>query len=95
MKADYTTKLYKKLGVKENHINVNKNVKAIIVNFGDERGDIIVTNDNFGTKRKYANFTNGKKAAGLHPMCIVFSGVDIEHIFHTRYIGKDSCVYEF
>ena len=61
MKADATTKMYKKYGFSENHFMVNKAVKAVIINFGDERGDIIVENDNFGTNRKYADFTNGKK----------------------------------
>ena len=42
MKADVTTKIYNKIGVRENHNNVNKYLKAIIINFGDERGDIIV-----------------------------------------------------
>lgn len=95
MKADVTTKLYKKAGVAENHFRVNKNVKAVIINFGDERGDIIVSNDNFGTRRKYANFTEGKKKAGLHPMTIVFSGIEVAHIFHDRYIGADDLVHEF
>ena len=95
MKADVTTKLYKKAGVTENHFRVNKNVKAVIVNFGDERGDIIVSNDNFGTRRKYADFTEGKKKAGLHPMTIVFSGIEVAHIFHDRYIGADDLVHEF
>lgn len=65
---DKTTKLYKALGHEENHKNVNKTVKAVIINFGDDRGDIIVENDNFGTRRKYADFTKGKEKAGLHPL---------------------------
>lgn len=73
MKADKTTKLYKKVfDITENHFMVNRTVKAVIINFGDDRGDIIVKNDNFGTRRKYADFTNGKKEAGLHPLQIVF-----------------------
>lgn len=31
MKADVTTKLYKSIGVKEDHKSVNKLVKAVIV----------------------------------------------------------------
>lgn len=95
MKADVTTKLYKKAGVAENHFRVNKNVKAVIINFGDERGDIIVSNDNFGTRRKYANFTEGKKKAGLHPTQIVFSGLKCAKVCHDRYIGKDDLIHEF
>lgn len=95
MKADVTTKIYKSIGIKENHDNVNKFLKAVIINFGDERGDIVVKNDNFGTRRKYANFTEGKKKAGLHPMTIVFSGIEVAHIFHDRYIGADDLVHEF
>ena len=65
MKMELTTKMYDKVfEIKENHENVNRFVKAVIINFGDERGDIVVENDNFGTRRKYADFTNGKKKAG-------------------------------
>lgn len=95
MKADKTTKLYNNLGVKEDHKNINKTVKAVIINFGDERGDIIVKNDNFGTRRKYADFTNGKKEAGLHPMQIVFSGLELATILHERYINQNNEVCEF
>ena len=42
-----------------------------------QQGDIIVKNDNFGTRRKYADFTEGKKKANLHPLQIVFSGLEI------------------
>lgn len=95
MKADKTTKLYKKIGVNEDHTNVNSFVKAVIINFGDERGDIVVANDNFGTKRKYADFTEGKKAAGLHPYQIVFSGLDVAKIMKERYIGADDKIHTF
>ena len=75
--------------------NVNKWLKAVIVNFDDERGDLIVTNDNFGTRRKYANFTEGRKAAGLHPMQIVFSGVEMEHLTGGRYINQHDEICKF
>lgn len=94
MKADMTTKMYKKVfGVTENHFNVNKEVKAVIINFGE--GDIIVKNDNFGTRRKYADFTNGKIAVGLNPMQIVFSGLEAETITHSKYIDKNDQVKTF
>lgn len=96
MKADITTKIYKDaFRITENHENVNRMVKAVIINFGDERGDIIVTNDNYGTRRKYADFTNGKKAVGLHPMEIVFSGIELGRILHDRYIGSDDQIHTF
>lgn len=96
MKADLTTKIYKKVfGVTEDHFMVNKVVKAVIINFGDERGDIIVENDNFGTRRKYADFTNGKKKAGLHPAQIVFSGIRMAVALEERYIGADDKVHTF
>ena len=96
MKADFTTKIYSSVfGVKENHEKINKYVKAVIINFGDERGDIIVSNDNFGTRRKYACFTEGKKSAGLHPMQIVFTGIKDAYMFHKRYIGVDDRVHTF
>lgn len=96
MKAEATTKIYKKVfGIEENHFNVNREVRAVLVNFGDERGDIAVKNDNFGTRRKYADFTNGKKEAGLHPLQIVFSGLDVAKLLHERYIGKDGEIHTF
>ena len=96
MKAELTTRITKKLlGKTENHQNINKEIKAVIINFGDERGDIIVKNDNFGTRRKYADFTQGKKEAGLNPLQIVFSGWDMAHISHDKYIGADDEIYEF
>lgn len=96
MKKELTTKITKKLtGYDENHTNVNKFVKAVIVNFGDERGDIIVKNDNFGTRRKYADFTNGKKEVGLNPLQIVFAGIDIERTVNGRYINANNEVCYF
>ncbi len=96
MKKDLTTKIYQSVfGIDENHENVNKYVKAVIINFGDDRGDIIVENDNFGTDEKYADFTEGKKKAGLHPMQIVFSGVDMAKICHDRYIDADGNIRTF
>lgn len=94
--ADLTTKIYNDVfGVRENHDKVNRYVKAVIINFGDERGDIVVKNDNYGTRRKYADFTNGKKEAGLHPMQIVFSGIDVACTMKERYIGPDDQVHTF
>lgn len=97
MKKELTTRLYKDVfDIDEVHTNVNKFIKAVIVNFGDERGDIIVKNDNFGTRRKYADFTNGKKEAGLNPLQIVFSGLYIEVNFeNSRYINKNDEVCYF
>ena len=96
MKKDLTTKIYQDVfGIDENHENVNKYMKAVVINFGDDRGDIIVENDNFGTDEKYADFTEGKKKAGLHPMQIVFSGVDMAKICHDKYIDADGNIRTF
>ncbi|MFR0926920.1 MAG: hypothetical protein ACLSGD_07785 [Ruminococcus sp.] len=96
MKKELTTKIYKNVfDVEENHKNVNKFVKAVVINFGDSRGDIIVKNDNFGTRRKYADFTNGKKEAGLHPLQIVFTGLEIARITHERYINEKNEICYF
>ena len=85
MKKELTTKIYKKeFKIEENHTNINQFLKAIILEFEDEK--IIVENDNYGKKRKYADFTNGKKKAGLHPMQIVFSGIEAAKITHQKYI---------
>lgn len=95
-KMDLATKIYRDVfGIRENHGEVNRFVKAVVINFGDDRGDIIVTNDNYGTRRKYADFTEGKKAAGLHPMQIVFSGVEAAIISKDRYIGPDDKIHVF
>lgn len=95
MKKDLSTKIYKNVfDVQEIHKNVNNFVKSVIINFGDDRGDIIVKNDNFGT-RKYADFTNGKKEVGLHPLQIVFAGLDIEHLTHGRYINENDEICYF
>lgn len=75
--------------------NINSYVKAVIINFGDERGDIIVENDNFGTNERYADFTEGRKKAGLHPMQIVFTGLEIAHVLGDRYIGADDQIHKF
>ena len=96
MKADLTTRIYRKtFGTIENHKDINKYVKAVIINFHDSREDIIVENDNFGTRRKYADFTEGKRKAGLHPLQIVFSGLEMAKICHDRYIGSDNQIHEF
>jgi hypothetical protein len=96
MKKELTTKIYKNVfDVEENHKNVNKFVKAVVINFGDSRGDIIVKNDNFGTRRKYADFTNGKKEAGLYPLQIVFTGLEIARITHERYMNEKNEICYF
>lgn len=96
MKREATTTIYAKVfGVKEDHKNINKFCKAVIINFGDERGDIMVENDNFGTRRKYADFTLGKRKAGLNPMQIVFSGIDMAKIHRDRYIDKYGNIQTF
>lgn len=95
MKIEKTTNIYRKAGFEENHEKVNKFVKAVIINFGDSRGDIIVKNDNFGTRRKYADFTEGKKEAGLNPLQIVFSGLEMAKIMHDKYINANDEVCTF
>ena len=89
MKCDVSTEIYRAWGKVINQANVNQYVKAVIINFGDERGDLIVENDNFGTRRKYADFTNGKKKAGLNPMQIVFSDIDTARVSGDRYVNKN------
>ena len=97
MKIEMATKVYSDVfGAKiDEGKNINSWLKAVVVNFGDERGDIVVKNDNFGTRRKYADFSNGKCEAGLHPMQIVFAGIDVERMFNGRYIDKNDEVCFF
>ncbi len=95
-KMDVTTKIYKDVfNIHLDQDNVNKFVKAVIINFGDARGDIIVENDNFGTRRKYADFTEGKKKAGLHPLQIVFTNLEMAHISGDRYIDPQGNIKTF
>ena len=95
MKKEMATKVY--ADVFDRKIDEGKNInswlKAVIVNFGN--GDICVKNDNFGTRRKYADFTSGKREAGLHPMQIVFTGLDVERMLGGRYINKSNEVRFF
>lgn len=93
---DISTRIYKDVfGLTLNETGVNQHVKAVIINFGDERGDIIVENDNFGTRRKHADFTKGKEKAGLHPLQIVFPGLDLAHICKDRYINENDEICYF
>lgn len=93
MKADNSIKIYNKLGVTVD--NINKVVKAVILNFNDGRGDIIVHNDNYNTRRKYPDFTKGKATANLHPLQIVFVSIADSKISHQRYIDKNDNVCYF
>ena len=45
MKCDVSTKVYRAWGIELNQANANKYVKAVIINFGDERGDRYVNNN--------------------------------------------------
>ena len=95
-KMDLSAKNYRDVfGIRENHGKVNRFVKAVIINEGDDRGDIIVANDNYGTNRKYANFTEGKKAAGLPPTYIAFPGVETAIMCKQKYIGPDDKIHVF
>ena len=96
MKKEVTTQIYKNVfWMEENHENVNQFVKAVIVNFCDDRGASIVGNDNFGPRRTHADFTDGKKKAGLHPMQIVFSGLEMAKICSERYINQNGEICAF
>ena len=95
MKKEMATKIYSDVFEKkiDEGKNINSWLKAVIVNFG--HGDICVKNDNFGTRRKYADFTSGKREAGLHPMQIVFAGIDVEHMLGGRYISINDEICAF
>lgn len=93
MKTDAITKAYLKSGVVLNQNNLNSFVKAVILNFPD--GEVIVENDNFGTRRKYMDFTNGRIKAGLNPYQIVFTDLSLAHICGDRYIDNNNDVKYF
>lgn len=94
MKQDLTDKIYKDVfnfDISENlNINLNKYIKAIILDFHDK--SVVVENDNFGTRRLKMCFTEGKKKAGLHPFQIVFAGISSE--LETRYIDKNGNIHK-
>lgn len=94
---EMSTQIYKKVfGLKENHYQVNRYVKSVIIDFGEKHGgEVVVKNDNFGTTEKYADFTNGKKEAGLHPMQIVFRGIDTARELHDKFVAPDDKIYRF
>lgn len=98
MKKDISSKIIDKMAnqpVFADEASLNKEVKAVIINFGNSRGDIIVENDNFGTRRKYMSFENGKIKAGLHPLQIVWAGLESAQICHDRYVDKNGEVKQF
>lgn len=74
--------------------NINKWLKAVIINFGDDRGDITIRNSNFNTSKKHPDFTLGKEEAHLSPYQIVFSTLDLERSLNGRYVNeKDEIKY--
>ncbi len=93
MKKDGVANLYKNVFGLEIEKNLNKIVKAVILDFKDK--EIIVKNDNFGTRRKYLDFINGRKEAGLNPLQIVFAGIQCEAAVNSKFIGSDEKIHSF
>lgn len=87
-KADNTIKTALK-SYELNQKDVNKHVKAVILDFNDGRGEIVLENQNFKTRRKYADFTEAKKKAGLHPFQIVLMDIDIAIACRMKYIDEN------
>lgn len=76
MKMDISDKIYKDVFKQNNNvIGLNKIIKGIVYTTKDGK-EIIIKNDNFGTRRKYLDFTNGRKEANIHPLQIIVSDVD-------------------
>lgn len=73
--------------LKDTPIDFNKEVKAVVVGFRDR--EVIVENDNFGTRRRYPSFEKGKEKADLHPSQIVWAGLTLAAIVGDTYINKD------
>lgn len=95
---DVTIEIQQMLGVKQDYgTDVNKWLKAIIVSFRKDvdPNECIVANDNFGKRRKYPDFTEGRKAAGLHPLQMVYNGPTAEAQRDTKFIGKDDKIHSF
>lgn len=94
MKKDLSEKILNNVfNYKFDSKNLNKTVKAVILRF--ENREVIVENDNFGTNRKYMDFTKGKIKVGLHPMQICFSGIECAKIFGDEYINQDGVRVKF
>lgn len=88
MKREISDKIYKKVfNYTVDSTNLNKKVKAVVLKLNDR--EAIVYNDNFGTNHKYMDFTNGKIKAGLHPMQICFSSLEVARIFGDEYIDEN------
>lgn len=95
---DVAIEIQQMLGIKQEYgKDVNKWLKAIIVSFGKDvdPNEYVVTNDNFGKRRKYPDFTEGRKTAGLHPLQMVYNGPAAEAQSGTKFIGKDDKIHSF
>lgn len=54
-----------------------------------------IENANFGLRRKYPDFMESKKAHGLHPLQIIYAGVDIEKTGTAKYRDKYGEIHKF
>lgn len=73
-KADLTTKIYDEIfDVKENHFNVNREVKAVIINFGDNRGGHCCQQRQFRNSAQICRFHQWEERSGTSPNADCFS----------------------
>lgn len=80
--------------LKSDFSNLNKVLKSVIVDFKDGNGEIIIDNDNFGTRRKYPDFHPEKH--GLHRAQIVCGGIwCAAHIDDQAYIDNNNNICYF
>ena len=76
MKMDISDKIYKDVFKQKNNLTgLNNIIKGIVYTTKDGK-EKIIKNDNFGTRRKYLDFTNGRKEANIHPLQIIVSEFD-------------------
>lgn len=93
MKTEPVIKMYTNLFDDKHNVKINKLIKAVIINLDGK--DYTVTNDNFNTRRKYPDFTEGKKAAGLHKHQIVFLGIELARVTNDRFIDNNDQLHHF
>lgn len=93
MKTEPVIKIYTELFDYKHDVKTNKLIKAVVISINEK--DYTVTNDNFNTRRKYPDFTEGKKAEGLHKHQIVFLGIELASVTNDRFIDNNNQLHYF
>lgn len=73
--------------------NENSWLRSVIFEMNGKSYEI--ENANFGLRRKYPDFMESKKAHGLHPLQIVYAGLDIERYGNSKFRDKYGAIHSF